>query len=240
MALSRATSASRRPSRPTLRLALVLPVAESRSLLRKFEADYDSKALGAETTFRFPAIAPEVIETEEDARAAEAGVRDAVVQAVSEGADAVLVTCFSDPGVRSAACDVDVPVMGEGRPSIAATGALFDRFSILSAQSSTIAAKEAMVAELGLAGRLQRVVGMDIPVRELTTERAPEVALLIAAEADGGATAVILGCTGLELGFTAAVRSAVRTIRPAVAVVDPAEVAGRLAIAAAVSSGAPR
>jgi allantoin racemase len=226
--------------RRRLRLALVLPVAEDRVFLEKIQVDYRATDLGVDTSYHFPAHAPAVIETVADAQAAEEGVRDAVVQAVAEGADAVLVTCFSDPGVRAAAIAVDVPVMGEGRPSIAATGANFARFSILSSQSSTIAAKEAMVTELGLADRLQAVVGMDIPVRELTPVRATAVADLIEREAGSGADAVILGCTGLEAGFTAAVRQHVRDRGVAVAVVDPAEIAGRILIAAALSSGAPR
>ena len=115
------------PAERSTRLAFVLPVAASSLFLEKIEADYDSRRLGAETSFSFPAEAPAAIETEDDARAAEAGVRDAVVAAAAEGADAVLVTCFSDPGVRSAAREVGVPVLGEGRPSIAATGAILAR-----------------------------------------------------------------------------------------------------------------
>jgi allantoin racemase len=225
---------------PRLLLALVLPIAEDQGFLAKIRADYPSSALGVETAYHFPADAPDVIETEADARAAADGVREAAVRAVADGADAVLVTCFSDPGVRSAALAVNVPVMGEGRPTIAATGAIFERFSILSSQSTTTGAKEAMVAELGLADRLQAVVGMDIPVRDLTSERAREVAVLINREAALGAGAVILGCTGVELGFTTAVRRHVREMGVRVTVVDPAEIAGRAVVAAALSSGAPR
>jgi allantoin racemase len=222
------------------KLALVMPVAESAQFLRKIRADYDPSRLGVRTTFIFPASAPAAIESADDARAADAGVRDAVAQAVDRGADAVLVTCFSDPGVRSAAAAVDVPVLGEGRPTIAATGALFDRFSVLSAMSSTVDAKEQMVTELGLADRLQAVVGLDIPVQDLTPARAATVAAIVAAQASDGAQAVILGCTGFQLGFTAAVRREVRALGASVAVIDPAEVAGRAIVAAAISSGAPR
>ena len=80
----------------------------------------------------------------------------------------------------------------------------------MSSQSSTIEAKKQMVAELGLADRLQAVVGMDIPVRELTPATARTVGALVASEAAAGAEAVILGCTGFEIGFTAAVRQTVR------------------------------
>jgi allantoin racemase len=204
------------------------------------QADYRADDLGTDTSFHFPAQAPAVIETAADARAAVEGVRDAVVRAVDQGADAVLVTCFTDPGVREAAIVVGVPVLGEGRPSIAATGAIFQRFSVLSSQSSTVAAKEAMVAELGLSDRLLAVVGMDIPVRELTRSRASAVADLIETQAERGADAVVLGCTGLEPGFTVAVREQIRARGIDVAVVDPAEIAGRVVVAAALSSGAPR
>lgn len=223
-----------------MRMALVLPVAYDEVFLEKIRADYRSEDLGVEVSYRFPDAAPSVIETAADARAAEEGVRRAVLDAVADGADAVLVTCFSDPGVRAAASAVPVPVMGEGRPTIAAVAALFERFSILSSQSSTTDAKANVVAELGVASRLHSVVGMDIPVRELTPGRADDVAALIQREARSGVDAVILGCTGLEAGFTAAVRERLDERGAGVAVVDPAEVAGRVLLAAALSSGAPR
>lgn len=215
-----------------------MPVSESQDFLEKISCDYDADRLGADTAFCFADGAPESIETAEDAVAAEAGVVRSVQQAVVDGADAVLVACFSDPGVTAAARAVGVPVLGEGRPTIAAVGAMYSSFSILSAASSTIGAKQAMVARLGLADRLHSIVGLDVSPLELTADRALEIAELIHREGSEGSRAVVLGCTGFRPGFTAAVRRELALMRSDVAVVDPADVAGRQIVAAAISSGA--
>ena len=220
-------------------IAVVSPVTRTEAFLEKLRIDYDSRALGALTSFYFPEQAPAVIETAADARAAEAGITAEALAAAKSGANAIVVSCFSDPGVQAASAATGIPVLGEGRPSIAAAGALFDRFSILSSQSSTIEAKRQQVDELGLTDCLHRITGLDIGVAELTSARAPEIADFVAAEAAGGAKAVILGCTGLEPGFTIAVRRQVHRLGLSTAVIDPVEVVGRLALAAAFSVGAP-
>lgn len=223
-------------SRP--RLGVVMPVAESADFLEKIQTDYDAQRLGVQTGFWFADGAPQTIQTIEDAVAAEAGVVRSVRRAASEGADAVLVACFSDPGVTTSWPAAGVPVYGEGRPTIAAVGAMFDGFSILSAATSTIEAKEQMVADLGLSDRLHSIVGMDIPILELNADKASEIAALVAERGRLGASAVILGCTGFRPGFTAAVRRELDTMPTNATLIDPAEIAGRAIVAAAISSGA--
>lgn len=219
-------------------VAVVMPVSESADFLAKIRCDYDADRLRATIRFSFADGAPQTIQTTADACAAEAGVVRSARQAVDAGADAVLVSCFSDPGVTLASRALGVPVLGEGRPTIAAVGALFSRFSILSAATSTIGAKEDMVARLGLSDRLHSIVGMDIPVLELLPDRARDIAALVATEARDGADAVILGCTGFRPGFTEAVRREIASMQIDVTLVDPADVAGRAIVAAAASAGA--
>lgn len=217
-------------------VAVVIPVGASAVVLDKMRADYSTARLGMESRFAFIDADLPSIESPEDVRAAEEAVVRGVATVAAEGADSAIVACFSEPGVQAAARAVDIPVIGEGRVTVAAVGAIFERFSILSASSSTFDAKAQMVAELGLEARLKSLVSLDVPVAELTVARAGDVARLVAAEVDDGADAVVLGCTGLEPGFTEAVRRALSGHVSRTVVVDPADVAGRVAVALAIGT----
>jgi allantoin racemase len=220
-------------------VAVIVPVPESDGILVKFRDDYEDRAPHVDTAFIFAAGGPDTIETAEDVLAAEQGVVRSAVNAAQGGVGAIVVACFSDPGVSAASHAVDVPVLGEGSSSLAAAGAMFRQFSVLCASSSTIAAKRQMAETLGVGSMLRAVVGMDIPVPELTASRAGVVADLVQREAEAGSQAVILGCTGIEPGFTSAVRGILADRGGGVVVVDPADVAGRSAIALASATRGP-
>jgi allantoin racemase len=227
--------------REPIQLGVVIPVAESELVLRKIAADYDGSVLGADVSYYFAPGAPDTIASPADVEAAEAGVTLAAEDAASHGADAIIVACFSEPGVGKALTHTQVPVLGEGRPTLSAVGAIFDSFSIISASSKTIDSKIEMVAELGLEGRLRSVLPLDLPIEELTCAQASSYVGLIELAADQGAAAVVLGCTGLEPGVTGAIRAALpRRLSAQVTIVDPADLAGRFAMALAVASRSVR
>ena len=222
--------------RALLRLGVVIPVDHSDLVLEKMREDYGAGALDAEARFYFADGAPPSIESPADVVAAEAGVAAAIGRARDDGVDVIVVGCFSEPGVEATAEPRAIPVIGEGRPTLAAVGGLFERFSIISASSASVGAKSALVEELGLTAQLVSILPLDLPVAELTADDPSRFVDLIGLAAEQGAKAVILGCTGLAPGLTASVRAALSPgISNRITVVDPAEVAGRVALALASS-----
>lgn len=216
---------------PPARLAVVVPVRETPVLAAKMREDYDRPSTAV--TYKFVNDGPATIESADDVAASEAGVLRSAHEADAEGVDAIVLACFSEPGI-SGLDSLRTPVLGEGRPAVAAVGSIYDQFAIMSASSATVASKVDMAQQLGVSDRLVGVLPLDIPVAELRADRPDAFVRLIQEAADLGARAILLGCTGLEPGITRAVRAAVPPrLSAQIDVVDPADVARHMAIALA-------
>ena len=144
------------------------------------------------------ADAPEGIETDADVATVAPMVADFVR---TSDADAVVVACFSDPGVERAR-----EVAG-GRPVIGIAEAAYygalqhgDRFGVVSLGPASIVRHAAHIARLGLTGRLagDRAIAMGVAEandRAHAEERVAEVGIALRDEDD--ADVLILGCAGM-------------------------------------------
>ena len=149
-----------------------------------------------------------------------------VERANREGYDAVIVACFSDPGLEAAREVSEILVMGIMEASLHSAAFLGAKFTILTPLPKRIPHKEKDVRRFKLEHHLAsvRALGMTVaetdadPVR--TQQRILEVARL-AAEQDG-AEVVILGCAGM-VGYGEAIGREL-----GLAVVDPSSVALKL------------
>lgn len=127
----------------------------------------------------------------------------AVTRARAEGFDAVIVGCFSDPGLEALRELVDVPVIGPGSSAVHLAAQLGTRFSIIAPLGGGDGRVAARLRALGLADKFASVRGIGMSVldlardREAVLERVTEVAR--AAAREDGADAFVLGC--MSMGF---------------------------------------
>ncbi len=163
----------------------------------------DPEAIPGEPPVRIRRVylpsAPPSIECEYDIARAAAPVAEAALDAQRSGDDAVVVDCFADPGVRAARELVSIPVCGAGETSMRVAAGLAGPFSVVTVLESIIPIIRDSARQIGAADRLASVRSIGVPVQRLPDA---DLGALIFAEAagavdDDGATAVVLGCTGL-------------------------------------------
>ena len=127
----------------------------------------------------------------------------AVVRAEGEGFDAMIVGCFSDPGLDALRELVAIPVIGPGSSAVHLAAQLGTRFTIISPLGGGDGRVMARLRALGLADKFASVRGIGMSVldlardREVVLERVSEVAR--AAAREDGADVFVLGC--MSMGF---------------------------------------
>jgi allantoin racemase len=127
----------------------------------------------------------------------------AVTRARGEGFDAVIVGCFSDPGLDALRELVDIPVIGPGASALHLAAQLGTRFTVISPLAGGAGRLAARLRALGLADQLASVRGIGLSVldlardREAVLERVTDVAR--AAAREEGADVFVLGC--MSMGF---------------------------------------
>lgn len=137
--------------------------------------------------------------------------------------DAVIIACFSDPGLDEAREIVSIPVVGIEESSLHLAAQLGRRFTILTSRAARVPAKVEHVERLGLSSRLASVRPLEMGVLEMDADPDRAVARILevgsAAVREDGAEVIVLGCAGLA-GHAAALGPVL-----GVAVVDPSPVA---------------
>lgn len=206
-----------------MKLTVVLPVitdAFTEEVRREVAA---WAAPGTEIDVRRIARGTASIESEYDEALAGPGILDAVREAERDGADAVFVSCFGDPGVHAAREIVGIPVVGGFEPAVLTSLALGERTGVITVLPNVLPMLHGLVRRHGLSERVGSIRVVDIPVLELDPgERlldglAEQARAAVAArEAD----VVVLGCTGM-LGVAAALQERLAADGTFVPVVDP-------------------
>ena len=166
-------------------------------LRRELEAVKDP---GTELTVTNPDQGPAAIESEEDeARAIPPML--ALIRDQSPSHDAVIIACFSDPGLEQARQLVSIPVVGIEESSLHLACQLGRRFTILTSRAARVPAKFEHVARLGVSSRLASVRPLEMGVLEMDADprraRARIMEVGAAAVRDDGAEVIVLGCAGL-------------------------------------------
>ncbi len=139
---------------------------------------------------------PPGIETDEHV----AQVIPHVLEAVSRNeADAYVLSCFSDPGIRMVRKATRKPVVGIAESSYLAALSLGDRFGIVSLGPSSIARHLRYLEELRLDGRLAGDRSIDMTVVEMMATDVVDTVVRVGRKLrdEDGAEVVILGCAGL-------------------------------------------
>jgi Asp/Glu/hydantoin racemase len=116
-------------------------------------------------------------------------------------ADAIVVACFGDPGLRALEEIASAPVIGMAEAACLAAAAQGHRFSIVTGGPAWVPILQEYVASIGLADRLSGVRAIASTGGEIASD--PEASLAALAEAccaaarEDGADVVILGGAGL-------------------------------------------
>jgi len=145
--------------------------------------------------------APAAIESARDVALAVPSLLEQVKQANEEGYDAVILACFSDPGLQPAREVSDILVLGIEETTLHVAAMLGHKFTILTPLAKRIPAKEREVRAYGLESALTSVRSLDLSVSETdadpeaTKKRILEVARL--ARDEDGAEVIVLGCAGM-------------------------------------------
>ncbi len=177
------------------RICVIVPIHAS---ISKDDTEMTMKDLQVRISRIYLPSAPVSIESEYDVACAAAPVAEAAQDAERDGHDAVVVDCFADPGVRAARELVDIVVCGAGETSMLVAAGLAGCFAVVTVLDNIVPIIRDSARRIGVADRLISTRSIGVPVQSL-----PDVDLgtLISAEAasavDDGASAVVLGCTGL-------------------------------------------
>lgn len=117
-------------------------------------------------------------------------------------ADALVVACFSDPGVAEArAARPDLPVIGIAEAAYYAALQLGGRFGVVSLATPSVARHARHIARLGLTDRLaaDRDVAMGVAAASDPHALDPVIAVGRRLCGEDGADVVILGCAGMGI-----------------------------------------
>lgn len=179
-------------------------------------------------------IGPASIECEYDEAMALPGTIAKIIEAERDGADAVVIDCMGDPGMKSGRECVSIPVVGPCESAMHVAAMLGHTFSVVTVLSRLRSLIENQAKSYGIFEKLASVRSVDIPVLELE-ENMNRTKDALAAEAvraveDDGADAIIFGCTGM-LGCAEAVRSGLLKAGYDIPVIDPVPLAVRMAVA---------
>ncbi|MGQ9645008.1 MAG: aspartate/glutamate racemase family protein [Thermodesulfobacteriota bacterium] len=180
----------------------------------------------AELTVVCPERGPDTIESAYDEAYAIPPTLELVKKANQEGYDAVIIACFSDPGLEAAKEISEIPVIGIEEVTLHIAAMLGARFTVLTPRRERIPSKREDVCRRGLEHFLASIRSLDLSVAETDAEpeKTKRRVMEIAKQAvEDGAEVIILGCAGMA-GYAPELES-----RLGVKVLDPSAVALKMA-----------
>ena len=148
-----------------------------------------------------PPGAPPAIESALDEAQCVPPMLELVKRARADGYDAVVIACFSDPGLDAAREATTLPVVGIQESAMHLAAQLGHRFSVLTTLAHRAPVRERAALLHGLDRRLASCIPLNLPVLDTVVDRERVLERVVAAgrlavERDG-AEALILGCAGL-------------------------------------------
>jgi allantoin racemase len=202
------------------------------------EAFLNARA-AAGVSFKVQSVAsgPPSIESAYDAAIGIPSMLDAVHRAEASGAAAVIIGCFSDPGIEPAREIVRIPVIGPGAASLHLAAQLGTRISVISPLAGHHGRALVRMRELGLESSFASVRGMGMAVLDLARQRDTALARIVEAGsqavAEDGADILVLGCMSMAfLDVTAELeeRIGVPVVNAVIAAQKPAELDATLSL----------
>ncbi|MEZ5757644.1 MAG: aspartate/glutamate racemase family protein [Emcibacteraceae bacterium] len=158
-----------------------------------------SEILNVDLSYTEISDAPEAIETTEDVIIADKLTREFIARS---NADAYVIACFCDPGVRELRSEGYSTVFGIGESSLHLAANMGGKFGILSISELSVKRHEKQIASAGLTSMLASDLPLDLGVLELEIEdlARPRIEKMAKKLVDDyGAKSIILGCAGMGL-----------------------------------------
>jgi allantoin racemase len=184
-----------------MRLLLVNPNSTASMTEKAAAAARGVAAPGTEIVATNPSDTPASIEGHADEAACVPSLLACVRSGVAEGADAVVLACFDDPGLYACREVTDRPVVGSCEAAMLSASMVAGRFAVVSTLPRAVPIIEDLVQRYGMDGKCRHVRAADVPVLSLEEPGSPARervrAQVQAAVRDDGAEAVILGCAGM-------------------------------------------
>ncbi|MBC7942145.1 MAG: aspartate/glutamate racemase family protein [Chitinophagaceae bacterium] len=158
-------------------------------------------AADTQVVARQPSFGPASIESHFDEVFGAAGVAEQVYLAAQERFDAVVISCFGDPGLDAARELTSAPVLGIAEAAFHAASFIATGFSVVTTLKRTCITAERLVQRYGFERNCRGIHGTDIPVLALESggedalERIAAAASRALAQDRSGA--IVLGCGGM-------------------------------------------
>lgn len=156
---------------------------------------------GATVQIGLPDSGPASVESRTDAALTVPALLRGVVQAEKDGFDAVIVSCFSDPGMEAARELVSIPVLGSGICAMHVAALLGGRFSIMSPGRGGGSKADENPRKYGVSESYASTRGVGLSVMDLAKDRDGAIATIASvgrkAVEEDGADTLILGCMSM-------------------------------------------
>ncbi|MBN9429743.1 MAG: aspartate/glutamate racemase family protein [Burkholderiales bacterium] len=169
---------------------------------------------------------PPGIQTQSEADDAVAPLVKLATQTARD-ADAIVIACFSDPGLHGLRERLAIPVLGIGESAMLVALATAQRIGVIAIAEASIVRHHRYFSAMGIIGRLAGERALNMQVRELADVKSTQRRLIEVGrqlkEIDG-AGVLVLGCAGM-----ASLRAAVED-ETGLPVVEPTQAAVSLAI----------
>jgi allantoin racemase len=143
---------------------------------------------------------PESVECFYDDVLAAPHIVELAQKAERDGFDAVVISCFFDPGLQASRETVSIPVTSAGEASILLASSLGHRIGVVTTVANSIPVIHHLVKSLGLDGRVACIRAVSVGVLELDKSESTVEALLketMSAIMEDKSDVIVLGCTGM-------------------------------------------
>ena len=190
-----------------------------------------SAAAGTEVAAEPTATGPAAIESAHDAGIVVPELIRLAPLAEKRGFDAIIIGCYSDPGLDALRELLAIPVIGPGAASLHLAAQLGTRLSVLTPSGRGYGRVAARLRGLGIAPLLASVRGIGLSVMELAQQKPGALdkaaeAARVAVDQDG-ADVLVLGCMSMAFlpGVTQALgkKVGVPVVNPVIAALKTAE-----------------
>ncbi len=166
---------------------------------------------------------PESVECFYDDTLAAPNIVELAKNAERDGFDAVVISCFFDPGLRAAREVLSIPVASAGESSLHLACSLGHRIGIVTTVANSIPVISDLVKTLSLESRVVTIRAASVGVLDLDKSEDTVQALLketTRAIVEDKSDVIVLGCTGMT-EVTAILQQKVSAAGYEVPIVDP-------------------
>jgi allantoin racemase len=212
-----------------LEIRIVIPTGKDQSSLDRLQHDYTQVSnVESEISFTFTSNGPELDAPYNEITTVLPDLIFKIKEAEKEGAQAVVIAHYLDPGLEAGRELVSIPVIGSGHTTYRLASVLARRISIITSVNSHLGPIEDMVAAQGLSEKVVSIRSVEIVQRDdqKVSQQCPDQLLELSGETveRDGAKLIILALQDYY-DFSSHVKQHLALSGNPVPVLDPLQVA---------------